>query len=100
MKEIRRNSNAAYTSGRTWDFGVIPYEPMPQQWIKRFEKMQQAHREWGLCGLMENIHYGFHPSIIRELEKCAFFTSEKPLAQSLRELLARDYGIENAPAVA
>ncbi len=87
------NSN---TSGRTWDFGVVPYEPMAQQWIKRYEKMQEAYKEWNLCGLLENIHYGFHPSIICELEKCAFFTPVKPLSQSLQELLVREFGEDDA----
>ena len=86
------------TSGRTWDFGVIPYEPMPQQWIKRYKRIQQAHQEWGLAGLLENIHYGFHPSIICELEKQAFFTEIEPLEVTLQKLLRRDYG-ENAPVV-
>lgn len=86
------------TSGRTWDFGVIPYEPMPQQWIKRYKRMQQAHKEWGLAGLLENIHYGFHPSIICELEKQAFFTEVEPLEITLEKLLRRDYG-DNAPIV-
>ncbi|MBE5868726.1 MAG: hypothetical protein E7293_07185 [Lachnospiraceae bacterium] len=84
------------TAGRTWDFGVVPYEPMGQQWIKRYEKVQQAQREWGLTGLLENHHYGFHPSIICELEKCAFFTPVKPLIESLRDLLVRDFGEEDA----
>lgn len=83
------------TSGRTWDFGVIPYEPMPQRWIERYKKMQLAHQEWGLAGVLENIHYGFHPSIICELEKQAFFTQVEPLETTLEKLLKREYE-ENA----
>ncbi|MBQ8659151.1 MAG: hypothetical protein IJ506_08445 [Clostridia bacterium] len=86
------------TAGKTWDFGVIPYEPMPQQWIKRYKRMQQAHEEWGLAGLLETIHYGFHPSIICEIEKQAFFTEIEPLELTFEKLLRRDYG-ENAPIV-
>ena len=87
------------TSGRTWDFGTVPYEPMPEQWIKRYKNMQKAHEELGLRGLIENIHYGFHPSIITDLEKQAFFTPVEPLEQTLMSLLERDYGVENAPTV-
>ena len=83
------------TSGRTWDFGVIPYEPMPQRWIERYKRMLLAREEWGLAGILENIHYGFHPSIICELEKQAFFTQVEPLETTLEKLLKRDYG-ENA----
>ncbi|MBQ8284231.1 MAG: hypothetical protein IJX75_03970 [Clostridia bacterium] len=80
------------TAGRTWDFGVIPYEPMPQRWIERYQRMRQAHEEWNLAGLLECIHYGFHPSIISELEKQAFFTQVEPLETTLKKLLQREYG--------
>lgn len=82
----------ANTAGRTWDFGVVPYEPMSTQWIKRFEGMINAHKEWNLTGVVENIHYGFHPSIIGDLEKWAFFTNTKPLNEVLEDLLVRDFG--------
>ena len=87
------------SSGRTWDFGTVPYEPMPEQWIKRYKNMQKAHDELGLCGLVENIHYGFHPSIITDLEKQAFFTPVEPLEDTLMKLLERDFGKENASTV-
>ena len=86
----------ANTSGRTWDFGTVPYEPMPQQWIKRYKNIQKAHEEYGLAGILENIHYGFHPSIVSALEKQAFFTSVEPLERTLRNLIVKDYGKERA----
>jgi len=82
-------------SGRTWDFGVVPYEPMPYQWIKRYENLIKANKEWGLCGVNENIHYGFHPSFITDLEKQMFFTNGKEPAEILRDILIRDYGEDN-----
>ena len=36
------------TSGRIWDFGVIPYEPMPYQWIKRYRAILKAREDLGL----------------------------------------------------
>ena len=89
----------ANSSGRTWDFGTVPYEPMPEQWIKRYKNMQKAQVELGLTGIIENIHYGFHPSIITDLEKQAFFTPVESLEQTLIKLLERDFGKENAPTV-
>lgn len=86
------------TTGRTWDFGVVPYEPMPGQWIKRYEGMIKAHEEWGLAALQENIHYGFYPSFIMDIEKHAFFSNSKPLDVVCKEVLARDYD-ENAGEV-
>lgn len=92
-------SAIANTSGRTWDFGPIPYEPMPLQWIKRYQNIQKAHGQLGLKGIVENIHYGFHPSFITDLEKQAFFTPVEPLTVTLNKLLERDFGKENLKKV-
>ncbi len=88
----------AQASGRTWDFGVIPYEPMPGMWIRRYEALVRAQEEWGLAHIMENIHYGFYPSFIMDLEKEAFFTGGVPLEDLLDRLLVRDFE-ENARTV-
>lgn len=97
-RQIKLYANAQ-SSGRTWDFGVIPYEPMPGQWIKRYEAMLKAHEDWGLSGINENIHYGFQPSIISEIEKQMFFTGGKSPSEVLDLLVIRDYGSDNAEAV-
>lgn len=94
---IKLNANAQ-CSGRTWDFGVIPYEPMPRQWIKRWEGLVKAHYEWGLESLCENIHYGFYPSFILDIEKQMFFTNAKPAEEILNDVLVRDFE-ENAEKV-
>ena len=87
------------SSGRTWDFGTVPYEPMPEQWIKRYKNMQRAHKELGLRALVENIHYGFYPSFIADLEKQAVFTPVEPLEETLLKLLERDFGKKNLKKV-
>lgn len=89
----------AQCSGRTWDYGLVPYEPMPYQWIKRFGKLLEANEKWNLCGLLENIHYGFHPSMITEIEKFAFFTNAEPMEEILEKILVRDYGEENLETI-
>ena len=55
------------TGGRTWDFGVIPYEPFPEQWNARHESILESREKYGLCGLMESHHYGFLPSFISRI---------------------------------
>ncbi len=97
-KGIKLYANAQ-ASGRTWDFGVVPYEPMPYQWIKKYNEMVEAHEKWNLCGLVENIHYSFHPSFITDLEKQAFFSGGKSLDEVLKDLLVRDFGEENYNSV-
>lgn len=83
------------TGGLTWDFGVIPYEPMPFQWIKRFDEMRKAHDMYGLCGIMESHHYGFYPSFVSRLGKFAFTDRETSYEQQLRDAIAYEFGIEH-----
>lgn len=86
-------------AGVTWDFGSVPYEPMPYQWIKRFEAMRKANRDWGLCGGMECHHHGLYPSFITKLSKHVFFEPAEPMEKTLDWLLAGLYGEENLDKV-
>jgi len=87
------------TGGLTWDVGVIPYEPAPQQWIRRHRAILNMREQYGLCGLMESHHYGFWPSFVAELAKWAF-TSGSPEPERVLELLAiRDFREGNAQCV-
>ena len=87
------------TGGLTWDIGVIPYEPMPYQWIKRYKGLIEAHDKWGLCGLMESHHFGFWPSFISVLSKDVFFEPAQPYDKILSDILAGFYGKHNVPKV-
>ena len=62
----------ANAGGRTWDFGMIPYEPMPQQWQRRYERLCECSEKYGLQGIMECHHYGVTPSFITAIEKRSF----------------------------
>lgn len=86
------------TGGLTWDFGVIPYEPFPYQWMKRYRAMKDAHDRWGLCGIMECHHYGFYPSIISKFSKHAFYGVDN-LEELLEQIVTGTYGAEAAPNV-
>ena len=80
------------TGGLTWDIGVIPYEPFPYQWMKRYEKMREAHEKWNLTGLMESHHFGFYPSIISKLSKMAFMKPWDDMEKLLKTILIGEYG--------
>ena len=57
----------------------MPYEPFPQQWMKRYEEMRKCHEEYNLTGVMECHHFGYYPSFITEIEKLAFeYNSDTP----------------------
>ena len=72
------------TAGRTWDFGVAPYEPFPWQWHTLHNHILDAHEKYGLCGLMESHHFGFTPSFISLQAKEAFTRNGQPFADYLR----------------
>lgn len=79
-------------AGLTWDFGCIPYVPVPYQWLRRYEKMRQAHYNWDYLGGMENHHHGFYPSLISKFCKHAFLTPDQPLEEVLDWVFISEYG--------
>ncbi len=89
-------SNAA---GLTWDFGVIPYEPVPFQWAKRFGALLDMHEKYGLCGTIDAHHYGWWPSVIAEMSKWSLWKPVVPVEQSAGWLAAREFGEDAAPLV-
>jgi len=62
----------ANTAGKTWDFGVVPYEPFPERWHDRNTALVECHNKYGLAGIMESHHYGFNPSFISRLANGTF----------------------------
>ncbi|MCK5843579.1 MAG: hypothetical protein KAG97_02655 [Victivallales bacterium] len=86
------------TGGTTWDCGVIPYVPTPQQWFKRFKALGDSQSEWGLSGLMDSHHYGWYPSPISECAKWSFWSPAIDLDEILRKIAVRDFGSDAADA--
>ncbi len=80
------------TGGLTWDFGVVPYEPVPFQWARRHEALLRANQDWGLCGLMESHHNGWWPSIVSELAKWTYWRPHGSAEEILSKLARRDFG--------
>ena len=80
------------TGGRTWDMGSAPYLPVPQQWQKRYAQLRLAKEKYGLCGLMENHHYGWMPSFLDLFTKNAFTTNAKGDGEMLKAIAKRDWG--------
>ena len=80
------------TGGRTWDIGSAPYIPVPQQWQKRYDALRVAKEKYGLCGLMENHHYGWMPSFLDLFVKNAFTTNSIPDNEFLEAIAKRDWG--------
>jgi len=85
------------TGGLTWDIGVIPYEPIPFQWARRYRGLLEAHEKWGLVGLMESHHFGWWPSFVNELAKWAYWEPATTTEEMADRLARRDFGPEGGP---
>jgi len=84
------------TGGLTWDFGVIPYEPVPYQWARRHEALYKAQMEWGLTGLMESHHYGWWPSFLNDFTKQAYWSPHATAEEIDESIARREYGSDAA----
>ena len=94
-KELGIRLYAMGNSGaRTWDNGSAPYIPAPQRWQKRYEALCRAKELYGVCGLMENHHYGWMPSFLDLLSKNAFTSGTVPNTEMLTAIAKRDFGEE------
>lgn len=89
-------SNAA---GLTWDFGVIPYEPMPFQWEKRYNALLEMNEKYNLCGTIDAHHYGWWPSLIAEQAKWTLWKPGVTAQDITAKLAARDFGADAVPLV-
>lgn len=85
--------------GLTWDVGVVPYEPVPDLWMRRYDAMRDCHKEYGLCGSMDSHHYGFMPSFVSDLAKEMFTDIDADGEAILNRLIERDFGKENRDTV-
>ncbi len=84
----------ANTGGLTWDIGTIPYEPMPYQWMRRYEGLRYAYENYSLRGLMDSHHFGFWPSFIGDLAKYCFMEESTSMGACLDFVLQMRYGEE------
>lgn len=81
------------TGGRTWDYGIAPYEPFPYQWAARHASLLDSREKYGLCGLMESHHFGFLPSFISEIANNNFTLGAMSFEEKMTEI-AKEYAEE------
>lgn len=82
----------ANSGGMTWDFGTVPYQPIPYHWKRRYDAMLDAKDKYGLCGIMESHHFGFWPSFVSKLEKKMFTSPRTSGEDAVRQLAVELYG--------
>jgi hypothetical protein len=85
-------STMCNTGGLTWDFGVIPYQPIPYQWNRRHDALKKAHDDWNLTGLMECHHFGWWPSFVSDLAKWNYWSPSPSGEETIANIARRDFG--------
>ncbi|NLC44061.1 MAG: hypothetical protein GX783_07230, partial [Clostridiales bacterium] len=87
------------SAGLTWDFGVVPYEPVPFQWVRRYDALLKANKDYGLSGLVESHHYGWWPSFVAEMTNWAFWEPRVDSKEVAKAIAVRDFSEKAAPDV-
>ena len=82
----------ANSAGLNWDFGTIPYVPVPYHWKRRYDAMLEAKDKYGLCGVMESHHFGFWPSFVSKLEKKMFTAPRVAGEDAVRQVAEELFG--------
>jgi len=63
--------------------------------MKRYDAILESRQKYGLCGLMENHHYGFYPSFVSELARETYTKGAPDADEALRLIARRDFGEAN-----
>ena len=77
---------------------MIPYDPFPELWVRRYNSMLKAREKYGLCGVMESHHYGFWPSFISKIEKRMFTLPLSSGESAIKAVAEELYGPANTEA--
>ena len=91
IAEAHRRGMKIYTKGDTfasWQFGTLPYLPIPYQWQQRYEAMEQH----GVDGVLESWSFGYSPNFISELRAWTCWTGAPPFEELMRMTARRDFG--------
>ena len=91
IAEAHRRGMKIYAKGDTfasWQFGTLPYLPIPYQWQRRYEAMEQ-HR---VDGVLESWSFGYTPNFVSELRAWVSWTGAPPFEELLRMTASRDFG--------
>ena len=97
FKHVRVTSN---TAGASWDFGSVPYVPVPFRWAHRMQILKEYLFKCHVDSFYETHHYGWWPNPCNDLAKEIFASDgETDVEKILLKSAARDYGKKIAPEI-
>lgn len=96
IAEIRKRGMKVYSNAQTFSCGAqlqtVPYQPFPQQWHARYEKLA----EFGVDGTLESWSSGYAPNFVAELRAWYCWSDAPPPEELLLKIAARDFGATHA----
>jgi len=98
IEEARSRGMKVYSKVDTfasWQFGTIPYLPVPYQWYRRYQALDTS----GVDGTHETWSNGYKPNIIAELRSWYCWSEAPPLEELLRSIARRQFGKGNEELV-
>jgi hypothetical protein len=72
----------------SWQYGTLPYLPLPFQWFARYKALEQSR----IDGTMESWSYGFKPNYIAEMRAWYSWSDAPALNDLLRKIARREFG--------
>ena len=99
ITEARSRGMKVYSNAQTFSCGAqlqtVPYQPFPQQWHQRYEKLE----EYGIDGTLESWSSGYAPSFMTEFRAWYCWSDAPDRDELLHQIAARDFGSDQASSV-
>jgi hypothetical protein len=74
----------------SWQFGTIPYLPVPNQWYERYRALER----YGVNGTLESWSSGYKPNFISEIRAWTCWTDAPPFDELLSSIASVIFGEE------
>jgi hypothetical protein len=91
IEEVKKRGMKVYAKADTfasWQFGTIPYLPVPFQWHRRYEALTR----FGVNGTHESWSNGYKPNVITALRSWYCWTDAPALEPLLKSFARRLFG--------
>ena len=91
--EARKRDMKVYSKAdtfATWQFGTIPYLPVPNQWFERYKTLEK----YKVNGTLESWSTGYKPNFVSELRAWTCWSDAPPMEELFTAMAARIFGEE------
>jgi hypothetical protein len=93
IEEARNRKMKVYCKADTfasWQYGTIPYLPVPNQWNERYKALEK----YGVNGTLESWSSGYKPNFISELRAWTCWSDCPPVDRLYESMASRIFGAE------